>query len=105
LAIPEFQMAKSSSPSDQPGLPKAATSEQTTLTYSTRSWYRSVEQAITGLHAGGLLQRVYAAEEAIHNRWTGMTDSLSDKKERQAMEAATEKLRDIRIYVLGWPGL
>lgn len=34
-----------------------------------------------------------------------MTDSLEDQRERQAMEAAAQKLRDIKIYVLGWPGL
>jgi hypothetical protein len=34
-----------------------------------------------------------------------MTDSVDDKKGRQAMEAAAQKLRDIRISVLGWPGL
>jgi len=79
--------------------------EQITLAYSTRNWYRFVGRAITGFDAGGLLQLVYAAEQALFNRWTGMTDSEDDQKERQAMEAAAQKLRDIRIYVLGWPGL
>ena len=80
-------------------------SEQIRLAYCTRNWFRSVERAITRFDAGGLLQRVHAAEQAIFNRWTGMTDSVEDKKERQAMEVAAQKLRDIRIYVLGWPGL
>ena len=80
-------------------------SERITLAYSTRNWYRSVERAITKFDSGGLLQRVHAAEQALFNRWTGMTDSAEDKRERQAMEAAAQKLRDIRIYVIGWPGL
>lgn len=80
-------------------------SEQVTLAYSTRNWFQAVQRAITGFDTKGLVQRVRAAEEALFYRWTGMTDSLEDKKERQAMEAAAQKLRDIRIYVLGWPGL
>ena len=88
-----------------PGSTTLTASEQITLAYSTRNWYRSVESAITRFEAGGLLQRVHATEQALFNRWTGMTDSVDDKKERQAMEAAAQKLRDIRIYVLGWPGL
>lgn len=80
-------------------------SEQIALAYSTRNWFRSVERAMTKFDSGGLLQRVHAAEQTLFNRWTGMTDSADDEKERQAMEVAAQKLSDIRIYVLGWPGL
>lgn len=98
-------MATSPNRLTQLGPTALTTSEQIRLAYSTRNWFRAVERAITGFNAGGLLQRVHSAEEALFHRWTGMTDSLEDQKERQAMEAAAQKLRDIRIYVLGWPGL
>jgi hypothetical protein len=101
----EFHMSKSSGRFTQSDSTALTPSHQITLAYSTRNRFRCVERAITKFDSGGLLQRVHAAEQALFNRWTGMTDSVDDKKERQAMEAAARKLRDIRIYVLGWPGL
>jgi hypothetical protein len=103
--FPEFQMATSPNPLTQPDSMALTASEQIRQAYSTRNWFRAVERAITGFSARGLLQRVHSAEQALFNRWTGMTDSLEDQRERQAMEAAAQKLRDIKIYVLGWPGL
>lgn len=103
--FPEFQMATSPNPLTQPDSMALTASEQIRQAYSTRNWFRAVERAITGFNARGLLRRVHSAEQALFNRWTGMTDSLEDQRERQAMEAAAQKLRDIKIYVLGWPGL
>jgi len=73
--------------------------------FVTRDWYYAVGEAITRSGEEGLLHRVYAAETALFNRWTGMTDSESDQNEREAMESAALKLWEIKTYILGWPGL
>src|ERR1700723_668228 len=70
----EFHMSTSSGRFTQSDSTAPTASEQITLAYSTRNWFRSVERAITKFDAGGLLERVHAAEQAIFNRWTGMTD-------------------------------
>jgi hypothetical protein len=73
--------------------------------FATRDWYHAVGEAVTRSGEEGLLRRVYAAESALFHRWTGMTDSEGDQKERQAMELAARKLWEIKTYILGWPGL
>jgi hypothetical protein len=73
--------------------------------FATRDWFRAVGEAITRSGDEGLLHCVYAAETALFNRWTGMTDSEGDQIERQAMESAALKLWEIKTYILGWPGL
>ena len=73
--------------------------------FATSDWYHAVGEAVTRSVDEGLLRRVYDAETALFNRWTGMTDSETDQKERQAMESAALELWEIKTYMLGWPGL
>jgi len=97
-------MSTSASASSMPG---SVTPEQYKhfAIFATRDWYHAVGEAVTRSGDEGLLRRVYAAEAALFNRWTGMTDSETDQKERQAMESAALKLWEIKTYILGWPGL
>jgi hypothetical protein len=73
--------------------------------YLTRNWYHCVARAVSAFRAAGLRQRVYAAEEALFSRWMGMTDSVSDRQERQAAamcRAQTVEHKNIRTR-LAWP--
>jgi hypothetical protein len=60
--------------------------------FATRDWYRAVARAVTKSDAEGLLQLVYAAEKALFNRWTEMSDRVNDRREGEAMESAAHKL-------------
>jgi hypothetical protein len=78
---------------------------QSESTRATSGWFHSVEKVIAEVDLERLLQRVYAAEEALFVRWSELSACPNHETERRAMESAANKLYAIKTDVLGWPGV
>ena len=62
--------------------------------YEKTRWESDKEQLLTFIHA---------TEIALFLRWQELGDDPSHKKERLAMEVASEDLLAVKIRKLGWP--
>jgi hypothetical protein len=70
---------------------------QSESTHATSRWFHSVEKVIAEIDLERLLQRVYAAEEALFVRWSELSACPNHETERRAMESAANNLLRLRL--------